>query len=259
MFFKKTGYPEEDELVLCTITKIQFHSVFARLEEYGKSGMIHIAEVSPGRIRNIRDYVKEGKQVVCKVLRINTEKGYIDLSLRRVTEMAKRSKMDSIKQEQKAEKIIESYAEQNKLDKYKLYKQLADTLLKEYEYIHLCFEDVVEHDLSLESIGIPKDLAQPLTKLVKEKIKPKQVEIKAEIFIQSWEENGLSQIKETLANSVKGQTAAAISYLGGGKYKLILIGKEYKEVEKNLKEITKKIEKAAEKKEELTVSIDRVD
>ena len=85
MLLKKEGFPEEDELVMCTVTQVQFHSVFVTLDEYDKGGMIHISEVSPGRIRNIRDFVREGKKIVCKVLRVNEEKGHIDLSLRRVT------------------------------------------------------------------------------------------------------------------------------------------------------------------------------
>ena len=162
MLLKKKGFPEEDELVLCVVSKIQYHSIFAQLDEYDKQGMIHISEVSPGRIRNIRDYVKEGKVVVCKVLRINQEKGYIDLSLRRVTEMQRRNKLDAIKQEQKAEKILEIFAEQQKADFKKLYIQLSEIILKEYDYLHHCFEDVVESNLSLESVGIPKELAPKL-------------------------------------------------------------------------------------------------
>ncbi len=80
MLLKRTGWPEEGELVLCNVTKIMPNSVFCRLEEYGRQGMIHISEIAPGRIRNIRDYVVEGKFVVCKVLRIDQIRGYIDLS-----------------------------------------------------------------------------------------------------------------------------------------------------------------------------------
>jgi translation initiation factor 2 subunit 1 len=77
MFYKKEGFPEEDELVICTVAEIQYHSIFVTVDEYDNiSGMIHISEIAPGRIRNIRDYVKEGKVIVCKVLRINTEKGH---------------------------------------------------------------------------------------------------------------------------------------------------------------------------------------
>ena len=96
MLFKKQDFPEESELVLCTVTSVQYHSVFVELDEYSKNGMIHISEVSPGRIRNIRDFVKEGKKIVCKVLRINREKGYIELSIRRDNETEKSRKIDLI-------------------------------------------------------------------------------------------------------------------------------------------------------------------
>src|SRR3989338_3106883 len=110
MLLEKKGFPAEEELVLCTVTNVQFHSVFVTLDEYNsRTGMIHISEVAPGRIRNIRDFVIEGKKVVCKVLRINQEKGHIDLSLRRVNESQKQLKLNEIKQEQFAENILYYY------------------------------------------------------------------------------------------------------------------------------------------------------
>jgi translation initiation factor 2 subunit 1 len=54
---------------MCSIILFLF-----KIEEYGKQGLIHISEVSPGRIRNIRDFVKEGKMVVCKVIKIDEGK-----------------------------------------------------------------------------------------------------------------------------------------------------------------------------------------
>ena len=55
MIYKKTGLPEDSEIVMCTVTKIQYSSVFVKIDEYGISGMIHISEIAAGRIRNIRD------------------------------------------------------------------------------------------------------------------------------------------------------------------------------------------------------------
>ena len=98
MLHKREGFPEEDELVMCTVTKIFPHSVFVNLDEFDRNGLIHISEVSPGRIRNIRDFVKQDKKVICKVLRINKERGHIDLSLRRVNDAQRRNKSDEIKQ-----------------------------------------------------------------------------------------------------------------------------------------------------------------
>jgi translation initiation factor 2 subunit 1 len=39
----------------------------------------------PSWMRNIRDFIREKQKVVLKVLLIGSEKGYIDLSFRRIT------------------------------------------------------------------------------------------------------------------------------------------------------------------------------
>ena len=68
MFYKKQGIPEENEIVICTVKKILPHGVFVSIDEYkDKEGLIHISEISPGRVRNIRDFVEEGKKIVCKI------------------------------------------------------------------------------------------------------------------------------------------------------------------------------------------------
>ena len=133
MFLKKKGFPEESELVICTVTKIHYHSVFVSLTEYNHlSGMIHISEISPGRIRNLSDYVKEGKVIVCKVLRVNRERRQIDLSLRRVSEHHRRHKIDSIKQETIAEKILEFVANKHEQKLVDLYEEITEKVFKEY-------------------------------------------------------------------------------------------------------------------------------
>src|SRR3989344_568516 len=101
MLYRREGFPDEGEIVLCTVTKINPNSVFVHVDDYDKGGMVHISEISPGRIRNIRDFVVENKVVVCKVLSVNRERGYIDLSLRRVNETLRRNKLEEVKQEQK--------------------------------------------------------------------------------------------------------------------------------------------------------------
>ena len=123
MFYKKSVFPQESELVLCTVKKVLYHSVFVSLDEYlNLDGMIHISEVSPGRIRNIRDFVKEDKKIICKVLRVNKEKKHIDLSLRRVSISLRKKKNNEYKQEQKSEKILEFAAKKLKINIEDIYK-----------------------------------------------------------------------------------------------------------------------------------------
>ncbi|MEA2037396.1 MAG: translation initiation factor IF-2 subunit alpha [Nanoarchaeota archaeon] len=233
MLLKKKNFPEEEELTLCTVTKVFHHGVFVDMDEYGKGGMIHISEVSPGRIRNIRDYVKEGKKVVCKVLRIDTEKGHIDLSLRRVNEGQKKGKINEIKQEQKAEKIIEFVAKQFNMDVKKLYEELSSKILEKYDLLHYCFEDIVKGEFSLGGLDIDKEKAEALTKLVMERMKPQEVFVGGELKLRSYMPDGVDVIKNTLKKAVQGGNID-LTYEGGGLYAIRSKANEYKDAEKIL-------------------------
>ncbi len=239
MLFKKKDFPEEGYLVLCTVTSVQFHSVFVDIDEYGKSGMIHISEISPGRIRNIRDFVKEGKKIVCKVLRINQEKGYIDLSLRRVNESEKRRKIDYIKKEQNAEKIIEIAANKIGIQIEQLYNEISGKIMKDYNSLHEFFEESVKNEKLLESVIEDKKHLKVIDETLRQRIKPSEVEIKGKLKITTFSPNGIGVIKDSLKkaeDSVNGKIT--INYLGSGTYRFMIKAPDYKEAERLMKNAT---------------------
>lgn len=234
MLLVKEGFPEEDEIVLCTVTAIHFHSVFVSLDVYrNRSGMIHISEISPGRIRNIRDYVKEGKKIVCKVLRIHEDKGHIDLSLRRVNAGQKKEKINEIKQEQLAEKIVEFVARQRKEDLKKLYAEITKKIFEKYEGLYPAFDDVSSGKVKLEDFGINPDVAKQLLEVISQRIKPTEIEISGELMMKTYEPEGVELIKEAVK---KAGDKAEISYKGAGAYTIKVKSLEYKDAEKDLKE-----------------------
>ncbi|MEK6984104.1 MAG: translation initiation factor IF-2 subunit alpha [Nanoarchaeota archaeon] len=239
MLFKKSGFPEEGDLVLCTVTSVQYHSVFVDIDEYAKGGLIHISEVSPGRIRNIRDFVKEGKKVVCKVLRINQEKGYIDLSLRRVNESEKRRKIDEIKKEQNAEKIVEIAAGKSGIKVEELYEKINEKIGKNYISLHKFFEDVVKDSKLLEDLGLDNKYAKALDETINQRIKPTEVEIIGKLKIVTFAPNGIGAIRNSLKKAeeaVKGNIR--INYLGSGMYRFMVKAPDYKEAERLMKNAT---------------------
>lgn len=252
MLLNKKRFPEEDELVLCTVTSIHYHSVFVTLDEYGdRTGMIHISEVAPGRIRNMREYVKEGKKLVCKVLRVNKEKGHIDLSLRRVNEAQKRLKLNQIKQEQLAEKIVEYIAKQEKKDVKKFYEDLYEKISKKYEHLYDAFEEVMLGKITLEKLGIDKDLSKELTVIIKQRIKPPEIVLKGNFNINCYESDGVERIKKLL-NKIPDKTTT-VTYTGGGVYNLTLKDEDYKKAEKKLK---KKVDSVIKNARKLKVNVD---
>lgn len=238
MVRKLEGFPQEGELVIATVTSIQYHSVFCRLDEYGKSGMIHISEVAPGRIRSIGEYLREGKTVVVKVLRVDERKGHIDLSLRRVTEAQRRQKSSELKQQQVEERIIAQLAEQLKTEPDAVLKTLQDSLLKEgYDSLFESFQAIVEGNLKVAG-HLEKDLAQALTAHVIDRIAPRMVTIKGEFTITSFAPDGVELVKKAFAEVPE---EAHVSYAGGGRYSVVVTAKDYKIAEDVLKQITTRV------------------
>ena len=234
MLLKKQGFPEEDELVLCTVTDVQFHSVFVTLDEYGgRTGLVHISEIAPGRIRNIRDYVAEGKKIVCKVLRISQEKGHIDLSLRRVNESQKRNKLNQVKQEQLAEKIVENTAKQQGISLNKLYEDLAGKLIPKYGLLFNAFEAIANDQADLEGV-VDKKIAKELTESIKQRIKPPEIIITGDLKLATYAPNGIEIIKKILAIFEK-EKDLQISYKGAGTHLVKITSTNYKDAEKKLK------------------------
>jgi translation initiation factor 2 subunit 1 len=244
MLFAKSGFPKDGEIVLCTVTKIQHHSVFVRLDWYDKSGMLHISEISPGRIRNIREFVEEGKVIVCKVLHIDAQKGHIDVSLRRVTEHQRGELITIQKQELKAEKILEVFCHEKKYDVKATYAKVFPLISQQFSYLHQAFSAVMSNQFSLSTISAltPTDV-KSLTALILQRIKPPQVEILGQFKITSYVGDGLDIITNTLTHASQIDTKhLVISYSGAGLYSIRIICGDFKQAEKILSDVLAIIE-----------------
>ena len=247
MLYKRQGLPEEDEIVLCKVTKIFPNSVFVDLLEYNNTGMIHISEISPGRIRNLRDYVSIGRQIICKVLRVDSRTGHIDLSLRRVNSTQRREKVEEIKQELKAENLVSNLAKKLNAPLQKLYQDITKKIFPEYSHLYLCFKDVVSGDVDFQKLGLDKKIAQELTAAIEEKFKPTKITITGEIKLETYSSNGLEKIKKNLADIQKISKNIDLFYLGAGRYKFSVEDYDYKPAEKKLKQAQKILEKFNDK------------
>jgi translation initiation factor 2 subunit 1 len=238
MLYTKQGWPEEDDIVLCKVTKIFPSSVFVDLLEYERqSGMIHISEISPGRIRNLRDYVSEGREIVCKILRIDREKGHIDLSLRRVSTNQRRAKLEEIKQETKAENLVKQIAKNLGMPLQKLYETLTKEVFKEYSHLYLCFRDIAAGNADLKKMGVNPQIAEEVTRAVLEKFKPEKITISGIITLETYAGKGVERIQRVLQDIMRSSDTIKVFYLGAGRYQLSIEDFDYKPAEKTLKNV----------------------
>ncbi len=248
---ERSGWPEEGELVVCTVRKVTDFGAFVELDEYGhKEGLIHISEVASGWVKYIRDHVREGQKIVCKVLYVDTTKHHIDLSLKDVNEHQRREKIQQWKNEQKAEKWIQYVAQTTKTGTDDL-KRLTDLLYERFGSVYSAFErSRIGGVLALTEIGISSEIAEMIKKVAEENLKKPQVDIAGFVDLISPTASGIENIKKALiaAGEVNGDdTKIDITYTGAPRYRIHIVAPDYKKAESILKKSAQTAIKIIEK------------
>jgi len=232
------GFPEEGELVVGTVKKVENFGAFVKLEEYpGKEGFIHVAEVAAGWVKYIRDYVREGQKIVAKVLRVDSKKGHIDLSLKQVNEHQRRDKIQQWKNEQRAEKLFELVAERVGMTADSAWDQLGNRLLDTFGSMYGALEAAAVSDDSLRSEGFEGEWLEAFGQVARENIVPPKVEIHGTFKIGCNGPRGVQVIKEALnlAYQVKDpEVSIKIQYLGAPRYSIEVVATDYKSAEAEL-------------------------
>ncbi len=236
---RTSEFPEESELVVCTVQNVKNFGAFVTLDEYGgKEGFIHIRDVATGWVKYIRDYVREGQKIVCKVLGVDSSKGHIDLSLKSVNEHQKREKIQQWKNENKAEKLMEIVAERLGKEPAALYEEFGYDIMDTYGTLFGAFEQVAAHHESLEEEGYSGDWVQTFIEVAKENVTPPHVQIDGYLEMTCPAPDGVDRIREALMSGEASSKHSKIQYIGAPRYRVVVMAPDYKIAEEELKNIT---------------------
>jgi translation initiation factor 2 alpha subunit (eIF-2alpha) len=234
---------EEGQIVLGTVDKIVGTTVFVKIEG-GKEGTLITSEISPGRIRNLRDYVVPGKKIVCKILHIRGDR--IHLSLRRVKQNEKKELLDKVKKEKNSKAILKTVL--GKEESEKIIKKITeDQTLVDF------FEQAKKEPKILEKY-VKKQNADKILKILESK-KEKPKEIKHVIKLSSKSPEGIKAVKKIITNACK-DSKCNVSYIAAGKYNLGILGEDFKQIKSEIHKVTEDIEKQA-KKENCEFSLEK--
>jgi len=241
----KEDFPEEGEFVVCTVKEVKDFGAIVTLDEYGdKEGFIHIAEIASGWVKYIRDHVREGQKIVCKVLRADPNRKRIDLSLKQVNEHQRREKIQQWKNEKKAEKLFELFAERAGMPLQECYEKIGKDLLKVFGSLYNAFEQCAINPDVLEEEGMSGEWIKVFIEIARENIVPPYVRIKRGFEITCYKPDGVLKIKDALEKGenvkIKG-VDVKIRYVGAPRYEVVITAPEYKTGERAYKEVVKKI------------------
>lgn len=244
---KSKPYPEEGEFVVATVKNIHHYGAFLSLDEYpGKDGFMHISEVAPTWVRNIRDHLKEGQKVVAKVIRVDLSKGHIDLSLKRVNQQQRKAKLQEYKRAQKAEKLLEMVAQKLGKSFNEAWEAVWVPLEEGYGEVYAAFEDAAQNGKEVLEGLIPEEWIDPLYEAISAYVEIPTVTIDAEFEITVPTPNGVEVIKEALikardrANEEE-EIEVKFSYQGAPRYRIDVTAPDYYKAEEVLESIAEEI------------------
>ncbi len=242
---KKQGPPEFGEFVICTPKKISQFAAWCSLEEYPETeGMIHISEAAGKWVRDIRKFIKPNKQYIAKVVRVDREKNSVNLSLKRVSKSDEKSKWNIYRKGQRAEKIFEQVAKELKKDLEQAYNEIGFSLQETFGELFVAFEEIKkDHDI-LQKFDFPDECNKILVSVVEKNLVEKEVVVKADLELKSYEGDGVERIKNML-KELDGK--AEVSYISAPRYRVELKTKNPKLEEKNLRQQLDKMVDQAKK------------
>ncbi len=248
---RKPEWPEGGDLVIATIETVTDYGAYAKLDEYNKRGLLHVSEISSSWIRNIRDFVREGQKVVLKVLRVDLEKGHIDLSLRRVTKREKIEKIKVWKQDRKAETLLRSVAEKLGLPTEEVYAKAGAIIAEQYGLYEGFEKAVREGPDALTKIGVPENFAKVFAAVAEERIHMKTVKVKGTLEIRCMKPNGVKIIKDAFLNAKKAEKTkdADVRFyvIAAPKYSVEVSAETYKRAEEILQKVSQSVVSNIEK------------
>jgi len=225
--FKKKGFPKRDELVICTVKRINPHSAFVDLDDYDNvKGMIHISEVALRGVKNIKNHLSIGKKVVCKMLYIKDN--VVDVSLKRVNSGARKQKLNDVRSESRFYHLVEHACKE--AGKPKLTDKVVLLFVDKYGSILNAYEALRDKGLKfLDGISLPDKVGPVIRSNFQSLLKQLVVKIRRTMSLTSSEGDGVVCIKRLLADTPTPKNVSlSLSYKGSGDFTIVIEAMNYK-------------------------------
>lgn len=198
--FYENKYPEVDEVVVVNVQEIAEMGAYVKLLEYDNiEGMVLLSELSRRRIRSIQKLIRVGKNEVAVVLRVDKEKGYIDLSKRRVSAEDIVKCDDRYNKSKAVHSILRHCAEKYNFSLETLYQTIGWPLLRKYGHAYDAFKLLITDPSIFDDIEAPsKEVLEELKVYISRRLTPQAIKVRADVEVSCFSYEGIDAIKAAL-------------------------------------------------------------
>jgi len=229
-YYYERKVPEPDELVMVRVNSIDDMGVLCSLLEYNNlEGFLPLSEISRKRMRSVLRHVRVGQQQVLQVLRVDTERGYTDLSKKYITEVERDAGTEKFNKGKTVHSITKRVAETLHKHLEDIYKTYVWTLYQTHGHPYDAFKNLAgmkegeEDDIWKDLPDVEHEIKQSFISLIKHQMAVQPVKVGTQIEVMCYSEGGIDDIKRSLKsglelnngsfNSVKIQLISSPLYL----------------------------------------------
>jgi len=201
----RNDYPEVDELVVVQVKAIVDMGAYCSLLEYnGIEGMILMSELSRRRIRSVNRLIRVGRQEIVSVLRVNKEKGYIDLSKKRVSPEDVALVEERWNKSKAVHSILRHVAKNSPFGVEELYERFGWPMATRYGHAYNAMAVAMEDRAGfLRQFDVPKEIHSILFKNIAKRMKQQQVSIRCPIECTCFAPEGINGIKKAFKKGLE--------------------------------------------------------
>lgn len=201
--FYENQFPEIESVVMVNVRSIADMGAYVSLLEYNNiEGMILLSELSRRRIRSIHRLIRVNRNEVVMVLRVDKEKGYIDLSKRRVSPEDVAECEDRFNKAKAVHGVFRHVAERRKFYLEDLYERIGWPLYRKYGHAYDAFRLAISDDKNtgnpFEEIDVPQDLKDEIKTYILRRLAPQPIKIRSDIEVSCFTYAGIDAIREAL-------------------------------------------------------------
>lgn len=203
--FYENEFPELESLVMVNVRNIADMGAYVSLLEYNNiEGMILLSELSRRRIRSIHKLIRVGRNEVVMVLRVDQEKGYIDLSKRRVSPEDVAACEDKFNKAKAVHGVLRHLADRKTLILSELYEKIGWPLYRKYGHAYDAFKlALTEGDSEgvqdpFAELTIPNEIKEELKTYIRRRLAPQPIKIRADVEVSCFTYEGIDAIREAL-------------------------------------------------------------
>lgn len=192
-------FPVEGEIVVGVVKDVTDLGAFVTLSEYGdKDALVLLGELSRKRSKSLNSLIRMGRTEYLAVMRVDKEKGCIDLSKSRVTPEEMKECEARYSDSKQVQTIAYNVLRTREETMTELYESIVWPLYRQGGHALDYFKAAVEDPTVITSLGASVDLTEALLKEIRVRLVRPPSKIRAVFAIHCFASGGVTAIKDAL-------------------------------------------------------------